>query len=615
MFLVREVLMNYKIEIHQASLPSKCPLCFTEGSVDTGGEIWKCNACGCDICPNCRTPDRFVYRENNRTCEADKCGYTVSIGSTQSSRPTRCPICASQNSFDDNRANWKCRICGRIENKIAVNSIKVNIQQNKQNELETRRNATVRVSPIPITPISRLWQSFLRLHIGVRVVVGILLFGLCIYASQGVPTFTSGEHIDTYDSAVKNTAASSVQPHSNGNDTSSANSSDHSQSNSSAAENDVPQSSLYQSDSSVNGSVSDKERSEPESTANKASSEQSTNQDLQSQVMVPDIKNMKEADAVKRLSDIGLRVKVEYKDAKSESLNGTVDSCNVIGKSLNVGDEVIIVVLRNTTIVVPDVTGLTESKAKSTLEALGVSVRVNTNTMEDQRLDGKVIDCSNIGEPVNKGTTVTITVAVYPYVEVPNVMHLTEQKAKEKLLGAGLYASVSYEEVYNKSEDGIVLNCDVIGEMLNRGSSVRIVVGAYSIVTVPRVTGKKESEATSTLRGLGLSVSVEYQDVYEQSRGNIVLECNETGDELEKGSTVTIVVGRYVEYVKVPDVIGAKEILAKNRLTNAGFRVSVRYYNVDDSDDDGCVIECEESGEEMEKGSTIIIYVGRYNND
>lgn len=54
------------------------------------------------------------------------------------------------------------------------------------------------------------------------------------------------------------------------------------------------------------------------------------------------------------------------------------------------------------------------------------------------------------------------------------------------------------------------------------------------------------------------------------------------------------------------------EQLAKNRLTNAGFRVSVSYMEVSDSDDNGLVVECSEVGEEVEKGETVIIYVGKY---
>ena len=78
---------------------------------------------------------------------------------------------------------------------------------------------------------------------------------------------------------------------------------------------------------------------------------------------------------------------------------------------------------------------------------------------------------------------------------------------------------------------------------------------------------------------------------------------------------MTILVGKYTEYVEVPYVTGDTERTATRTLERAGFKVRVRYEDVYDDGEDGDVIMCEEEGTEMEKGSTVTIYVGRYREE
>jgi hypothetical protein len=40
------------------------------------------------------------------------------ISLNNQSSPAKCPICRSSNSFENNRNNWACRICGHIINRV-----------------------------------------------------------------------------------------------------------------------------------------------------------------------------------------------------------------------------------------------------------------------------------------------------------------------------------------------------------------------------------------------------------------------------------------------------------------------------------------------------------------
>ena len=85
------------------------------------------------------------------------------------------------------------------------------------------------------------------------------------------------------------------------------------------------------------------------------------------------------------------------------------------------------------------------------------------------------------------------------------------------------------------------------------------------------------------------------------------------GAQVDKGSSVKIVVAKEPPDVEVPDVIDQDEQAARDALTGAGFRVRVRREDVDTEDQDGIVIDQEPAGgEERPEDSRVTIVVGRF---
>jgi eukaryotic-like serine/threonine-protein kinase len=93
-----------------------------------------------------------------------------------------------------------------------------------------------------------------------------------------------------------------------------------------------------------------------------------------------------------------------------------------------------------------------------------------------------------------------------------------------------------------------------------------------------------------------------------------VLEQNPAaGEEVQRGSTVTITVAEEPPPVRVPDVVDETEDDARAELEDAGFVVRVRDEAVTDETQDGVVLEQNPAGdEERPEGSRVTIVVGRF---
>ena len=115
--------------------------------------------------------------------------------------------------------------------------------------------------------------------------------------------------------------------------------------------------------------------------------------------------------------------------------------------------------------VVPNVEGLSESRATSRLKTAGFKVKV-TNSPSTSVKNGYVISQSkSAGGAYPKGSTVTIDVSNGPpLVKIPNVKGLAPDVAQTKLTDAGLKVEFNYNNV---TGTGLV-----VGQLPASGTSV-----------------------------------------------------------------------------------------------------------------------------------------------
>lgn len=131
---------------------------------------------------------------------------------------------------------------------------------------------------------------------------------------------------------------------------------------------------------------------------------------------IPDVYNLKDSQAVTKLEDAGLVVKHDY-GPSDDIEEGRVISTNPEKGSMVVkGDTVTVLVSDGpeiTEVAVPDLRGLTESKAKKELEKNGLVLGNVSSDYSDKYANGKVMNQNyDPGAKIKKGTAVDITVSL-----------------------------------------------------------------------------------------------------------------------------------------------------------------------------------------------------------
>ncbi|NTU70330.1 MAG: PASTA domain-containing protein [Coriobacteriia bacterium] len=106
-------------------------------------------------------------------------------------------------------------------------------------------------------------------------------------------------------------------------------------------------------------------------------------------------------------------------------------------------------------------------------------------------------------------------------------------------------------------------------------AGVAAFVAARSRVQVPTVAGLQTQEAKERLATVGLKLTVSDRRFSTLPVDTILSQSPETGSELRRGGTVTVVVSAGTEEFTMPDVVGQGLTLAKSQLEQKGLEVQV----------------------------------------
>lgn len=148
------------------------------------------------------------------------------------------------------------------------------------------------------------------------------------------------------------------------------------------------------------------------------------------------------------------------------------------------------------TVVIPDVVGDSERDATAELNSLGLLVRPQDEYSETVA-EGLVIRTDPVaGTEGVIGDTVLVVVSQGPApVQVPNLLGMTENQARQAVeaLGLSLNVSAARQPVADPAQDGVVVNqVPTAGLTVNKGSTVTITLGQYqappSTTTIPPTT-------------------------------------------------------------------------------------------------------------------------------
>jgi serine/threonine-protein kinase len=198
---------------------------------------------------------------------------------------------------------------------------------------------------------------------------------------------------------------------------------------------------------------------------------------------------------------------------------------------------------------VPSVSGESEKQAKKTISQALLKVgRTQTETSDTVPAgDATRTDPgAGVSLPVNSKVTLFISKGK-PQVTVPNVQGDTQATAETTLKNDGFTVSTSTQVSSSATAGTVISQTPSSGTSVDPGSNVSIVIAqAPPNVNVPFVQGDTANAASRTLSSAGLKVTQRSQTVTDQKKDGIVLSQNpNAGSSVTKGSTVTIVVGKF----------------------------------------------------------------------
>lgn len=264
-------------------------------------------------------------------------------------------------------------------------------------------------------------------------------------------------------------------------------------------------------------------------------------------------------------------------------------------------------------IVVPDVRNKTLEEATALLKMAEFEVGEPKEEYDPEVPKGKVISQDpKENSRAEKGTTVILTISRgKEMVEVPDIVDMTEAEAQKALKDKDFVPDPQPGKSDSKIEAGKIISQDPeAGKMAEKGSKVAYIpsLGAKT-VAVPDVVNKSEADAREILESKKLKVerAEDYSD--SVSAGCVIAQNPKAGLDVKQGTTVTITIslGKKVENVTVPPLVGLSLGAAQTTLSNNGLLVSIVYEKTTDSKT--VVGQNPSAGTKVPKGSTVTITV------
>ncbi|MFG3549125.1 Stk1 family PASTA domain-containing Ser/Thr kinase [Streptomyces sp. NPDC047725] len=227
----------------------------------------------------------------------------------------------------------------------------------------------------------------------------------------------------------------------------------------------------------------------------------------------------------------------------------------------------------NDNVAVPNFVGLSQQEATDQATNSDLVLEFTQKPCEDQA-KGNI--CSQNPEPdteVKKNSSVDLVVSTgAPKVAVPNVIDKSVDEATQTLEDKGF--KVETKQTESSQEEGTVLNQDPDpGTEREKGSTITLEVAKpVEKETVPDVLNRTCEEAKAQMQANNLVATCSEQPTTDPNQdGKVVSTTPSAGQAVDKGSSVTIVVGKAVKKTKVPEVRGGTLAQARQTLQQHGF--------------------------------------------
>ena len=216
------------------------------------------------------------------------------------------------------------------------------------------------------------------------------------------------------------------------------------------------------------------------------------------------------------------------------------------------------------------------------------------------------------------GITIAVANANRPkQVQIPNLVGKTLEEVESLTKESKLKYEV-IEETFSKDiAEGLVISQDpkyAENYKVLENSTVKIVVSkGIELTKVPKVVGMQKDEAIAKLEENGLKAEVKEETSDKVEEGYVISQDIAEEQEVAKDSVVviTVSIGRGIEEVDVPDVLGKTEAEAIKMIEDAKLKATVKYEE-NTTKSDGIVLKQDVEGNtKVDEGSNIIITVNK----
>ncbi|WP_459737971.1 Stk1 family PASTA domain-containing Ser/Thr kinase [Streptomyces sp. E-15] len=199
-------------------------------------------------------------------------------------------------------------------------------------------------------------------------------------------------------------------------------------------------------------------------------------------------------------------------------------------------------------------------------------------------------------------------------VTVPAFVGNSEKRAEKMADNVGLKLTVTKKPCENQATGNVCSQDPGQGEKVDKDTTVNLVVSTGAPkVAVPSVLGQSFEDAKATLEGDKYQFNVEKQEkVSAEQPGTVTDQDPPLGQEVEKGTTITLTVAKAEEKITVPDVTGKSCDEAKAELQGKGLVPSCAETQVADPAQDGKVQNTNPAaGQQVVKNTNVVINVGK----
>ena len=262
-------------------------------------------------------------------------------------------------------------------------------------------------------------------------------------------------------------------------------------------------------------------------------------------------------------------------------------------------------------VIVPSLAGLTVKEATSTLKDLGLSLDVATEEFSEDIPDGRIIESSPAGGgrvAPNGSVDVTISKGKERYA-VPNLQGLKQEVAEQQLKENKLVLGEVKEEFSSEFPKGFIMRSEpASGERVKRDSQVNLVISlGVEQVAFSDYKGKSGEQALNELTDAGFDVKTKYVFSEDLPIGAVISQSPGAG-EVDKGSTITLLVSKGSEFVFVPNIFSVSEAKAIAALKDLDLKPVVK--KVGNKKTKVVTNVSPKVGAKVKRGSTVTITVG-----